>query len=158
MPRLTYRRALALLLLSGLFLYVILTMISGARELLTPGAWQKQGIGYRLRDDQGANESKEFRSQRLNSLRETIWDYAEDHDGQAPISPFSGEIPHQEWMLADGSYYAYLKPESIGSGHEILIYEPASAGPRRYILFTDGSIEDWTEGKLNSKLERRWKK
>jgi hypothetical protein len=25
-------------------------MISGARELMTPGAWEKQGVTYRLAD------------------------------------------------------------------------------------------------------------
>ena len=73
MPRLTYRRALSLMLLSGLFLYVILTMISGARELLTPGAWEKQGIGYRLRDEGTAGESKQMRKERIERLLEIRW-------------------------------------------------------------------------------------
>jgi hypothetical protein len=158
MPRLTYRRALALLLLSGLFLYVILTMISGARELLTPGAWEKQGIGYRLREGEDSNETKDQRRQRIDKLRDLIWAHAEKSQGQPPLGPFTGEVPLTAWRLADGNFYAYLKPETIGTGHEILAYEPASAGPRRFILFTDGSIEDWSEGKLNSELKDRWQK
>lgn len=158
MPRLTYRRALALLLLSGLFLYVILTMISGARELLTPGAWEKQGIGYRLREGEGANETKDQRRKRIDNLRDLIWSHAEKNQGHPPLGPFTGEVPLSAWRLSDGNFYAYLKPEAIGVGHEILVYEPASAGPRRFILFTDGSIEDWSEGKLNSELKGRWKK
>ncbi len=67
MPRLDYRRALGLLFLSGLLFYVVLTMISGARELLTPGAWEKQGVGYRLRGN-GKEVSKE---QRRTSLHDT---------------------------------------------------------------------------------------
>ena len=158
MPRLTYRRALALLLLSGLFLYVILTMISGARELLTPGAWEKQGVGYRLREDSGKDESKDERKQRLTKLRDLIWAHAERNKGKAPLGPFTGEVPLEAWRIADGNFYAYLKPETVGAGHEILVYEPASAGARRFILFTDGSIEDWAEGKLNSELKRLWEK
>ena len=38
MPRLSYRRTLAAVVLCGLLLMVVLTMIAGARELLTPGA------------------------------------------------------------------------------------------------------------------------
>ncbi|MFC7335609.1 hypothetical protein ACFQY0_00350 [Haloferula chungangensis] len=158
MPRLNYRRALALLLLSGLFLYVILTMISGARELLTPGAWEKQGVGYRLREASDTFETKEQRHQRLSKLRDAIWSHAEAHQGKPPSGPFSGEVPLSSWRLSDGNFYAYLKPETIGTGHEVLIYEPASSGPRRFILFTDGSIEDWAEGKLNSELKKRWER
>jgi hypothetical protein len=48
LPVLTFRRALAAVLVLSLLLAVVLTMIAGARELLTPGAWQKQGQTYRL--------------------------------------------------------------------------------------------------------------
>src|SRR5437879_1673197 len=48
LPRLSYFKALGLLTVWGLLFAVVLTMISGARELLTPGAWEKVGITYRL--------------------------------------------------------------------------------------------------------------
>jgi hypothetical protein len=48
LPRLSYRRALAAAMLGGLVLVVVLTMIAGSRELLTPGAWQKQGVLYKV--------------------------------------------------------------------------------------------------------------
>lgn len=48
LPVLTVKRALAAVVLLSLLLAVVLTMIAGARELLTPGAWQKQGHVYRL--------------------------------------------------------------------------------------------------------------
>jgi hypothetical protein len=51
LPRLDFKRALGLVFVTGLMFYVVLTMISGARELLTPGAWEKQGVGYRLREN-----------------------------------------------------------------------------------------------------------
>jgi len=38
LPRIRYRGALGTLAVCGLFIYVVLTMISGARELMTPGA------------------------------------------------------------------------------------------------------------------------
>ncbi len=158
MPRLSYRRALALLLLSGLFLYVILTMISGARELLTPGAWEKQGIGYRVRADGPAGESKDARRERLEGLRDELWRHAESHDGQAPLSPFSGEIPRERWRMKGGHYLGYARPERLGNDRDVIAYEPASAGPRRYVLLNDGSIEDWAEGKLNAELKKRWEK
>lgn len=49
LPKLTYGKACSLVLLWGLLFIIVLTMISGARELMTPGAWQKQGATYKLR-------------------------------------------------------------------------------------------------------------
>jgi hypothetical protein len=51
LPRLTYSKALAMVVLWGLLFVVVLTMISGARELMTPGAWKKNGITYSVADD-----------------------------------------------------------------------------------------------------------
>jgi hypothetical protein len=48
LPRLSYPKALGLIALWGLLFIVVLAMISGARELMTPGAWEKQGATYRL--------------------------------------------------------------------------------------------------------------
>ena len=49
LPRLNYWRALGVVALWGLLFSVVLAMISGARELMTPGAWEKQGATYRLK-------------------------------------------------------------------------------------------------------------
>jgi len=51
LPRITYFRAAARVTLWGLLFLLILTMISGARELMTPGAWDKRGSTYELKDD-----------------------------------------------------------------------------------------------------------
>jgi hypothetical protein len=52
LPRMTYPRALAAVTLWGLVFLLVLTMISGARELMTPGAWEKQGATYKLKEGQ----------------------------------------------------------------------------------------------------------
>ena len=44
LPHLSYWRATGLVALWGLLFLLVLTMISGARELMTPGAWHKQGL------------------------------------------------------------------------------------------------------------------
>ena len=49
LPRMTYRRALIAITLWGFLFVLVLTMISGARELLTPGAWEKNGATYKLK-------------------------------------------------------------------------------------------------------------
>jgi hypothetical protein len=51
LPRLSFGKAAAGVFLWGMLFIIVLTMISGARELMTPGAWEKQGVTYRLADD-----------------------------------------------------------------------------------------------------------
>jgi hypothetical protein len=51
LPRLDYKRSLALVLLLGLCFNIVLLMISGTRELMTPGAWEKHGAIYQLKPD-----------------------------------------------------------------------------------------------------------
>lgn len=48
LPPLRYGGAFALVALWGLLFVIVLTMISGARELMTPGAWVRQGMTYKL--------------------------------------------------------------------------------------------------------------
>ena len=47
-PRLTYGKSVGLVTLWGPLFVVVLAMISGARELMTPGAWKQEGATYRL--------------------------------------------------------------------------------------------------------------
>jgi hypothetical protein len=49
LPYLNYWRALLLVAIWGLLFTVVLAMISGARELMTPGAWEKKGATYQLK-------------------------------------------------------------------------------------------------------------
>jgi hypothetical protein len=48
LPRLSYPKAVGLTGLWGLLFILVLTMISGARELMTPAAWVRNGITYRV--------------------------------------------------------------------------------------------------------------
>ena len=47
-PRLTFPKSVGLVTLWGLLFVVVLAMISGARELMTPGAWKQEGATYKL--------------------------------------------------------------------------------------------------------------
>lgn len=49
LPHLSYAKALGVVVLWGLLFSVVLAMISGARELMTPGAWDRDGATYKLR-------------------------------------------------------------------------------------------------------------
>ena len=48
LPRISLTRAACMVVLWGSLFVLVLTMISGARELLTPGAWKKSGYTYTL--------------------------------------------------------------------------------------------------------------
>ena len=50
LPKLSYRLALVLVGAWGMAFVLVLTMISGARELMTPAAWERSGATYRLAD------------------------------------------------------------------------------------------------------------
>jgi hypothetical protein len=158
LPRLDYRRALGLVFVTGLMFYVVLTMISGARELLTPGAWEKQGVGYRIRENGVAAMGKEERRSRLRELQIAIWAHAKNHDGKAPASPFAGEIPATLWEFPGGGLYCLMPGVQPGGGREILVYEPSAAGPRRFVLLADGSIEDFAEGALKRRIDSQIEK
>ncbi len=154
MPRLDYRRALGLVFVTGLLFYVVLTMISGARELLTPGAWEKQGMGYRQRE-QSSELTKDARRNNLRKLQETIWAYAREHQGNAPPSPLVSEMSLAAWLYPDGGLYCLMPGVKPGGGRLILVYEPAAAGSRRFVLLADGSIEDRAEGTLKNEIREQ---
>jgi len=158
LPQLNYRRALSLVLVSGLLFYVVLTMISGARELLTPGAWEKQGVGYRLRENTVTEADKEDRREALRRLRAAIWSYAEKHDGNAPPGPLCDGIERAAWRFPGGGLYCLMPDVRPGGGRAILVYEPSRAGGRRYVLLADGTIEDRAEGTLKQQLDEQFKR
>jgi len=51
LPKMTYSKALSAVALWGLLFLLVLTMISGARELMTPGAWERHGATYKLKEE-----------------------------------------------------------------------------------------------------------
>ena len=153
LPRLDYRRALGLVFLSGLMFYVVLTMISGARELLTPGAWEKQGVGYRLREGGPAEVTKDQRRNAMRKLQDAIWSHAKAHDGNPPGGPLLAGIDPALWRFPGGGLYCLMPGVKPGGGREILVYEPSTAGARRFVLLADGTIEDRAEGTLKRQIE-----
>ncbi len=157
LPTLDYRRALGLVFLTGLMFYVVLTMISGARELLTPGAWEKQGVGYRSREVGVAALTKDERRESLRKLQDAIWAYAKAHDGKGPPGPLVEGIEPELWRFPGGGLYCLMPDVRPGGGREVLIYEPSTAGGRRFVLLADGSIEDRSEGTLKHQLQDQLK-
>ncbi len=155
LSRLNYKQALGVVFVTGLMFYVVLTMISGARELLTPGAWEKQGTGYRLREGTPTDLTKEHRHNLLQKLRSELWEYARTHQGDIPISPLAGDMDVTHWTFEGGGLYCLVPGVRPGGGREILVYEPSTAGSRRFVLLADGTIEDRSESQLKDQLEDR---
>lgn len=158
LPKLKFRQALGVVFVSGLLFYVVLTMISGARELLTPGAWEKQGSGYRLRGEEVASMSKAERRHAMVALKNAIWGYAKSSGGKAPSGPYGGEVEARLWNFGETGMYALVPGVKPGGGREVMVYEPSSAGGRRFVLLADGTIEDRAEGDLKRELDEiRWR-
>jgi hypothetical protein len=141
LPRLTYGKALAAVFLWGLLFVIVLTMISGARELMTPGAWTKQGFTYKLTDE--AKQSTEaVRRQQLEKLRTALLQFAATHQGRFPIAAEVTAIPSALWEIPEsgGMRYLYVPGRSAGHLPEILAYETELDSDQRLVLQTNGDI------------------
>jgi hypothetical protein len=144
LPRLTYFKALGLMMLWGLLFVLVLTMISGARELMTPGAWEKQGLTYRLKDTAPQKTESplgEQREKKLHQLRVELWKYAA-HDGQFPPFHKTSDIPADAWEIphASGMQYIYASGLTTKGEKRLLAWEPDLFGSQRYVLFTNGDL------------------
>jgi hypothetical protein len=141
LPRLSYGKALALVFLWGLVFVIVLTMISGARELMTPGAWTKQGFTYKLTDDNSAT-SEARRRQHLETLRTALLQFAAMHQGRFPADDEVTVIPGILWEVPDagGLRYLYVAGQTASQASEILAYEPEVDNDQRLVLRTNGDI------------------
>jgi hypothetical protein len=164
LPRLSYARANGLVALWGLLFVLVLTMISGARELMTPGAWTKQGSTYKLAGDVPATdptaaqlEKDKERRRALDRLRAALWTYARHHDGRFPPNANPPEIPEDAWFVPDPSEMKYLYTPGLTAdrGAAPVAYEPAIFDGDRFVLLTTGEIVRMNEGALRTALDRR---
>jgi hypothetical protein len=164
LPRLTYRKAVGLLTVWALLFVVVLTMISGARELLTPGAWEKVGLTYKLAaptpDDRSADYTSEpARRAKLERLRDALWAYARGHDGKLPGGPTDPDVAAEFWQTTDPSAvsYAYVPGRRPHVGVELVAFEPRIFGDGQLALFTSGEIRKLTAAEVEVLLPRESK-
>jgi hypothetical protein len=149
LPRLSYAKACGVVVLWGLLFIVVLTMISGARELMTPGAWEKNGLTYKLRSEKPApppaDDSRQLarRRTKLAELGEQLKKFAEQHDHQYPNAEQASQIPDSYWRLDDlaALRYVYVPGRSPTDGATPLAYEPQVVGGRLLMICADGQIE-----------------
>jgi hypothetical protein len=161
LPRLSYGKALAGVLLWGLLFIVVLTMISGARELMTPGAWEKQGFTYKLTPQSTSAEPSpvEVRRQHLEQLRTALWRFAATHNGHFPSEGEKALIPAELWTAPDagGLHYLYVPGQSASETPALLVYEPELDPEQRFVLQTDGDIVTMRSAQIESlrQMEKR---
>jgi hypothetical protein len=138
-PRLSFLKALSLTALLSLAMLLVLVMISGARELLTPGAWFRQASHYRPNE----TGNRELRQQSLASLRAALLQYAQAHDGRFPPHDYVPEIPGKLWEAPDstGTRYLYVGGLSLSQTNALLVCEPPNFGDERLVLLGDGRIQ-----------------
>jgi hypothetical protein len=167
LPRLGYARSLALVVLWGFLFLFVLTMIAGARELMTPEAWQLRGLTYKIVDqdeqkapaEEESPDSLDLRRQRLEGLKLALWDYALKHDGRFPESleepGFDGWKHHV--VGVPGLLYGYVSGKTADSPAELLAFEPNVFGDSRLVLRTDGAMAVVSGEEIRRMLPRRKK-
>lgn len=157
LPFLSYRGALGLVALWGLLFLLVLTMISGARELMTPGAWRKEGLTYQLNDPTPKPTESPLESnrrQQLERLRSALWRFAQSHDGRLPADADASEISEELWQTPDpsGMRYLYVGGQSAGVGDSPLAYEPEIFGDDPYVLLSSGELRRMSPEALREAL------
>lgn len=154
LPRLTYGRAASFVVLWGLLFVIVLTMISGARELMTPGAWRKQGWTYALAESgQPAAEESQRRREQLERLRLELWQYAALHEGRFPPESEFGANGLAEIPGWPGAKFIYVPGRKAGNEGELLAFEPVLAQKERFVLLTNGMIGTMISAEIEKRLE-----
>lgn len=165
LPRLTFKAAAGAVVLWGLVFMLVLTMISGARELMTPGAWERDGLTWRLThppgeppepkedtfaaDDWNSTRQLEWRRDSLNRMWALLWQHALQHNEEFPTMAEFDRLPDETRQVAGraGIYYRYVPGRTADGRSEILLYEPEVSGSSRLALRVDGTIamvdRDW---------------
>ncbi|MCH8208882.1 MAG: hypothetical protein IIA62_07545 [Nitrospinae bacterium] len=158
LPRLNYKKSVGFVVLWGLAFYLVLAMIAGTREIMTPKAWEKAGLTYDLNgggglyqsaveqnlEDGSLNELLSYqRHDRLKGLKGELWIYAKSHKGAFPPTDQVAEIPDSAWHIHQASTqrFVYLPGEKINNGKRLIAYEPEIYGQNRLALFSNGAIE-----------------
>ncbi|MDB5352751.1 MAG: hypothetical protein JWN86_3998 [Planctomycetota bacterium] len=161
LPRLSYARSLGLVALWGLLFLLVLTMISGARELMTPGAWEKVGATYRLAPDPPPIETEiSARFEAIQRLQVALW-----NGRSAGMYPARESLDGSLWIVPQHALaqYIYLGGANYPDDEEhhaaaplppaLLAVEPDVVGRDRLALFRSGRI-GWISGEEIERLSR----
>ena len=150
--RLRFSQAFAASLIWGLACVVVLVMISGARELMTPGAWQRQGFTSVLAtastpelpeessESQPASRSEQVHS-RLQEIRGLLLSYALRHEGRFPDSTDQPDLPPDAWDFPEGfvGTWILIPGRHFADVPLPLVISPEMEG-EQHVLFVNGQL------------------
>lgn len=143
LPSITFRDSLLVLFLWGLAFSVVLTMISGARELMNPGAWKKQGWTYTLNHSPQVDSTEKLRlkHERLEELRTALWQHAATRGGKLPTHDETS-ISFRLWQIptSPGLEFRVVAGQTAEESGRLYVYEPDTDGDERLVLLTNGVI------------------
>lgn len=164
LPKITLGKSCGLVALWGLLFVVVLTMISGARELMTPGAWERTEQTYRLRDQERPESTPASaglvdarlsdRREKLERLGIALARHAALHEGRFPAAVADVE-PLELWQIpqAHGEQYGYLPGRSVSDGKRLIAYEPDSFDDHSLVLHADVSVSSVSAVELRRMLQ-----
>ena len=159
LPRLVYSRALVLTFTLGLGMSLVLSMISGARELFTPGAWQKNELTYKIAPlPSESAQLLHVRKEKILQLKDALWSFAQGHDQTLPINAFTSTLSPDLFRTAHPSrmHYEYrADKEGLKGPVRALVWEPDIYENDRLVLYTDGRIESLSKKKLEAMIKGR---
>ena len=128
LPKISWFKSLVIALLGGCLFCLILVMIAGSRELLTPGAWKQKGVLYELSEkDIELASSPAYNPQTLVPLndlpeslaaaryaavvrlRNALVQFQKDHNGKLPESIAQSGFNSSYWIIpiSGGLSYVY---------------------------------------------------
>lgn len=166
LPVLSFPRAAGLTLVWGMLFLLVLTMISGARELLTPGAWRKEGATYTLSGPAATQPAatveegpampapvnlRQRRTESLQKLFAALTRHASDHGQAYPTAAeferdWSSRFPLPERPEAR---YVYVAPPAVPTETQLLVVEPFVYDDARMTLLASGEITEIPNGPLD---------
>ena len=154
LPRLSFGKALAGVLLWGLLFVIVLTMISGARELMTPGAWRKEGFTYKLNNPTvpaTGDARLEQRKRKLEDLRTALLHFAATHRGSYPKASELEQIEKALWQIPDapGVNYIYVPGMQADQTVALVVQEPEWIGTQIFAMQSNGEIVTLPSSQLN---------
>lgn len=162
LPTLTHGRACLLVTAWGFAFVLVLTMISGARELMTPGAWERSGTTYQLKrrrrtvnvtpdvreaslaanSRRRSEDSETFarRRERIRHLGTALEDYAAAHAGHFPATLADAGIPDSLATVPDlaAMKYVYVAGGLPARSGTPVVYEPNVFGRDCWVYLAGG--------------------
>lgn len=123
LPKLSLPGAAGLTVLWGMLFIIVLTMISGARELMTPKAWRPDGLTYALNDKPEEAEPVKDNLAYENEIKlvaATLKHYQRNHGGEPPkdildLADMAEELGFVSLAQSLAMNYWYDPPAENGS-------------------------------------------